>query len=197
MIRDDVADLRRYLIELRVLLFDQAGAGSGGGGKVIDSPAPWNTPVGELLTDIHAGARRLARTWAEATGRPMPALGAVDAGTMKALDFVGTEVERQRAVKGFEEWVQSSERYVAGWARQCREQLGILRQSDEPWSRVPLRCPNPGCGAPLYLPPGWATMPAPGVSCLAEVDEHGGRPTWTYQEWSSVAPVVLALGQAV
>jgi hypothetical protein len=191
VIRDDVADLRRYLIELRELLFDQSGAG-GGGGKVIDSPAPWNSPVGELLTDIHAGARALAAQWSELTGTPEPPTGATDAGTMKALDFVGTAIERHG--REFRAEVKATEAEVYGWARACRAQLGILRQGEESWSRVPLRCPNEGCGAPLYLPPFWATMPAPGVSCLAETDEAGGHPTWAYDEWSAVA---LPLGQAV
>lgn len=189
-IRDDVADLRRYLIELRVLLFDQGGGG-GAGGKVIDSPAPWNTPVGELLTDIHAGARRMAREWSDLTGRPVPAMGAVDAGTMKALDFVGTSVEMLHSRHCGGTYIEAAEREVSAWARRCRVELGIMRAGDEPWSRVPdLRCPNEGCGASLFFAPGWQYDPAPGVSCLACRTAQGGPTTWAYGEWHPLVATV-------
>jgi hypothetical protein len=185
VIRDDVADLRRYLIELRELLFDQSGAG-GGGGKVIDSPAPWNSPVGELLTDIHAGARSLAAQWSTLTGTPEPPTGATDAGTMKGLDFVGTMIERYG--RDYPSHRKATEVEVYGWARACRAQLGILRAGEAAWSRAPggLRCPNEGCGAELWLAPGWQHDPAPGVYCLAEEGEHGGHPSWAYGEWHPV-----------
>lgn len=189
MIRDDVADIRRYLVELRTLLFDQASGGSsGGGGKVIDSPAPWNVPVGELLTDIHAGARRLANELDDLTGRPRGAWGAADAGTMRALDHVGTAVERISAHRADipNSVIDAAESEVHGWAVRARELLGIVRQGDEPWSRVPgLVCPN-GEGSPLYLAPGWPADPAPPVHCLHCRDGQGRPVSWTYEEWHAL-----------
>lgn len=184
-IRDDVADIRSYLVELRELLADQASGGDGGrGGKVIDSPAPWNAPVGELLTDIHAGARRMADELDALTGRPPQARGAADAGTMAALDHVGTAVERLRTWYAAAAQIEAAEGEVARWAREARVLLGIVRTGDAPWSRAPgLRCPNPVCGAPLYLAPGWVLQVEPPVHCLRCRCTDGTPVRWSYAEW--------------
>ena len=193
-IREDVAELRRNFVRLRTLLFDQAReSGPGTHQKVSGSPAPWNSTIGDLITDMHAGARRLADVLSEFIGLPQQARGSTDAGTLKALDRVATAVERLRpwahdgVVAGM---IDTAEAEVALWAFRVRQELGELSDDEQPWSRAPggLRCPNAfdpehpeqgTCNAELWLRPGWAFDPEPSVWCR----QSRCLTSWAYDEW--------------
>jgi hypothetical protein len=177
------------------LLFDQAReTGPGTHQKVSGSPAPWNSVIGDLITDMHAGSRRLADTLSAYIGLPRQARGGTDAGTLKALDRVATCVERLRPWSDQDAviaaMIDSATAEVSSWAFRVRQELGELGDDEQPWTRAPggLRCPNPfdpdhpeagTCDAELWLAPGWAFVFEPEVWCR----QSRCLSSWTWTEW--------------
>jgi hypothetical protein len=192
----DVAELRQNFVKLRTLLFDQAReTGPSTHHKVSGSPAPWNSTVGDLITDMHAGSRRLADITDVMLGNGPQARGSTDAGTLAALSRVATNVAQLRTRYGQDaaamKWAELAELEVSSWAYRVRQELGELRDDELPWTKAPggLRCPNPAdpdhpergtCDAELWLRPGWAFEPEPEVWCR----QSRCLSAWAYREWS-------------
>lgn len=192
----DVAELRRNFVKLRTLLFDQAReTGPSTHHKVSGSPAPWNSTVGDLITDMHAGSRRLADMTDIMLEHIRQARGSTDAGTLAALSRVATNVTQLRTRYADDgqamKLCELAELEVSSWAFRVRQELGELREEEQPWSKAPggLRCPNPAdpdhpeqgtCDAELWLAPGWAFDPEPAVWCR----QSRCMSEWAYAEWS-------------
>jgi hypothetical protein len=201
-IGQDATDIRRYLGELRELLPDRERIQGAGHRKISGSPAPWNSTVGNLLTDIHAGARELADTTDLALGNARQVRGSSDAGTMRALDRVAVNVRRLRSLDQLgvlgelADWTAVR---MSSWAVRAREQLDQLRPGEERWAKAPggLTCPNPApggeCGRPLYLAPGWHHEPAPPAYCRRCTDENGQPCAWPFSAWHLI---VIGAGAA-
>lgn len=196
-VRADVADLISYIPRLAELLPPGSvrTADDGEHPKVSASPLPWNNSVAGVFMDIHA-VRSLEAGLSLLAHGHATIRGGSDANTKAALDALPDLIAFVALHRRDSELPEQAARRLRHLGRQARVVLDELRHDEEPWHVAPggLLCPNqPGlpddgayCDNQLMLPPGFATMRAPGVYCPTCRDENGRRMSWPYDAWTLV-----------
>jgi hypothetical protein len=172
---DAAADLADYLPLLEALLPEHAAEGQPSvtmSGSTESRP-PWNPAAGDVLTTIHAGARRLERQLRVDAGLPVRARGGSSENTLRAIRSIadiGATAPRGVAAE--------AARKLASWASSAARLPGI----DEAPTWTPLRR-----GSPAGLPPACpycgtyslrVARPSGVVACFLPgcADSDGSRP---------------------
>lgn len=217
-VRDDAADLIAYVPKLAKMLepgskrIDEDAEHH----KVSASPAPWNSPVAAVYTDIHAV--RALETELLAALADSPARGSSHANTAAALRVLPDLIAMVATRNPNHPAPKRAARYLRRTGLAARQALDDLRPNEEPWQRAPggLVCPNYGtvedgfageeylvdvttlgdetpqvetfhrCDLPLMLKPGFVAQLAPAVYCRRCKDENGRLLSYPYEVWVQV-----------
>jgi hypothetical protein len=119
--------------ELESLVAEKSSSPDGGfHGKLSHSQPPWNAAYAHLITDLHALARDMERSFRVRAGQPVRGRGGSDANTIRAL---GAVIALAEAVD--DTHVAKAVSQLERWSQRTREAMG---EADRP-RRLP-REPN-------------------------------------------------------